>query len=45
MNDFAGKAKDFLNKYKRYLGAAVLFIAFVLVLVNCTGPKNNTKDT
>ena len=45
MNDFAGKAKDFLNKYKRYLGAAVLLIAFVIVLVNCTGPKNNTKDT
>ena len=36
---------DFLNKYKRYIIAAVLFIVFVLVLVKCTGPKSNTGDT
>lgn len=45
MDDFANKAKDFLIKYKRYLGAGVLFIVFVLVLVNCTGPKNDVTDT
>lgn len=36
---------DFLNKYKRYIIAAVLFIVFVLVLVNCTGPKSDAGDT
>ena len=45
IDDFATKAKDFLNKYKRYFGAGVLFIVFVLVLVNCTGPKNDAGDT
>lgn len=45
IDDFANKAKDFLIKYKRYLGAVVLFIVFVLVLVNCTGPKNDVTDT
>lgn len=37
--------KDFLVKYKRYLGASVLFIFLVVVLVSCTGPKSeNGKD-
>lgn len=45
MNDFAGKAKAFFDKYKRYIGAGALFIVFVLVLVNCTGPKNGADDT
>lgn len=41
-NDFAAKAKELLIKYKRYIGAAALFLAFVLVLVNCTGPKTES---
>lgn len=36
---------DFFNKYKRYIAAAVLFIVFVLVLVNCTGPQSDVGDT
>lgn len=36
---------DFLNKYKRYMIAVVLFVAFVFVLVNCTGPKSDTDPT
>ena len=44
-DNFADNAKIFLNKNKRYIGAAALFIAFVLVLVNCTGPKQKVADT
>ena len=36
---------NFLNKYKRYMIAVVLFVAFVFVLVNCTGPKSDTNPT
>lgn len=45
LKDFATKAKDLLIKYKRYIGAAALFVAFVLVLVNCTGPQGDSADT
>ncbi len=37
--------KDFIIKYKRYIGAAVIFVVLVLILVNCTGPKNGNSDT
>lgn len=37
--------KDFIIKYKRYIGAAVIFVVLVLILVNCTGPKNGKSDT
>ncbi len=37
--------KDFIIKYKRYIGAAVIFVVLVLILVNCTGPKKGNTDT
>ena len=37
--------KDFIIKYKRYICAAVIFVVLVLILVNCTGPKNGNSDT
>ena len=37
--------KDFIVKYKRYIGAAVIFVVLVLILVNCTGQKNGNSDT
>ena len=35
------KVTDFLLKYKRYFGAAALLFVFVIVLVNCTGKKED----
>lgn len=40
--------KKFTVDYKRYIGAAVLFLLFVLVLVKCAGPvgpSDKTDDT
>lgn len=37
--------KDFIIKYKRYIGAAVIFVVLVLILVNCTGSKKGNTDT
>jgi hypothetical protein len=39
------KLIGFFLTYRRYLGAAALFLVFVLILVNCTGPRTGTGDT
>lgn len=38
------KVTDFLLKYKKYFGAAALFLVLVIVLVSCTEPKNQKND-
>ena len=37
--------KQFCLKYKRYFGALILFIVFVVVLSKCAGPEDRQKNT
>ena len=39
------KFTDFFVKYRRYFCAAVLFVILVVILVKCTGPQKDQKET
>lgn len=45
MQQVIDKIKTFIMKYKRYLGAVVLFVLFVLILTQCTGPNSGEGTT
>ena len=44
-NEKLKKFTDFFVKYRRYFGAAVLFVILVVILVKCTGPQKNGNET
>lgn len=44
-NEKLKKFTDFFVKYRRYFCAAVLFVILVVILVKCTGPQKDQKET
>ena len=44
-NEKLKKFTDFFVKYRRYFCAAVLFVVLVVILVKCTGPQKDQKET
>lgn len=44
MQKYFDLVKEFCLKYKRYFGAAALFIVLVVVLAMCTGPVEQVPD-
>ena len=44
-NEKLKKFTDFFLKYRRYFCAAVLFVILVVILVKCTGPQKDQKET
>ena len=44
-NEKLKKFTDFFGKYRRYFCAAVLFVILVVILVKCTGPQKDQKET
>ncbi len=44
-NDIMKKLQDFFIKYKRYIGAVVLLIVFIVVLVFFANPKEKNSGT